>query len=438
MVVGAGVALRLWVVTATRGAALFADMVEYHGRALHLYTTGALMPDMFRMPLSAMAYAACMWLSPGDPLFMIRLMHVAAQGVMIAIAFGLGWRVGGRGGALLAGGIVATYPALVLYSVYVMPETLYTLFLLGSVALVSATASPVGAAAAGAAGALANLVRSAGLILLPALPLLSAWTVWSRTRKAGRAAIAALACAAAFVIVMTPWVVRNARHFGEARWTDTSGGVVFLMANNELATGRPEMVHWDVAMKHLEGIGPEGERSAAGYRIGMQILAERPAWAALLTLKKLRHMFALDGREHAWVYSVGYFGERSSRLVAAWGIALMAAFPVVMMAAVLGLRRAGLRDPIVLACAVVGFTGIGMHLLTYGDARYHLPFVPLLAVMGAGVFAARPAGATRRGTVIAGIVLIALAIVWIADLRELLPKLAIVTGPGGAQAAFPY
>jgi 4-amino-4-deoxy-L-arabinose transferase-like glycosyltransferase len=270
-----GVALRLWVIHATRSSALFADMVEYHGRAMHLLTTGALMPDMFRMPLSAIVYAACMRLYPGDPLLMIRLMHVAANAVMIAVAFHLGWRVGGRRGALLAGAAVACYPSLVLYCVYVMPETLYTLFLLGSVALVSATASPVGAAAAGVAGALANLVRSAGLILLPALPLLSAWSEWSRTRRPTRAAMAALACAAAFALVMTPWIVRNARYFGEARWTDTSGGVVFLMANNELATGRPEMIHWDVAMKHLEGIGPEAERSAAGYRIGLRILTER-------------------------------------------------------------------------------------------------------------------------------------------------------------------
>jgi hypothetical protein len=116
----------------------------------------------------------------------------------------------------------------------------------------------------------------------------------------------------------------------------------------------------------------------------------------------------------------------------------MAAFPLLMFATVLGLRRSGFSDPIVLSCAVVGFTGIAMHLLTYGDARYHLPFVPLLAVMGAGLFARGERRPSRASAVVAAVVLVALAAIWIADLRELLPKFVTVTSPGGAQAAFPY
>jgi 4-amino-4-deoxy-L-arabinose transferase-like glycosyltransferase len=432
-----GVAIRLTVIASARSSGLFADMQEYFDRAMHLYQNGALPPDMFRMPLSALLFAACTAAHPADPLLMIRLAQVAASAIMIAAAFHLGWRISGRTGALYASGVVAAYPSLVLYSVYIMPETLYTTLLICSVACAGATATVWRAVAAGVLGGAANLTRSAGLMLLPIVPAIVGWSAWRDRRHAARALALGLTAAAAFAAVVSPWIVRNWQRFGDARWTDTSGGVVFLMANNPIATGRPEMVHWDFAMKQLEGVGTEGRRSAEGYRLGLRYLRERPLWAAELTLKKARHMLALDGREHAWVYSVGYFGARSTATVVLWGVAILIAFPVVAGIALAGLRRADFAQPAVAASALVCLSAFAMHLLTYGDARYHLPLVPLLAVLGATAFRAG-GGDSRRRDVIAAAVGVCLIGIWIADLRELLPKLMIVASEGGASAAFPY
>ena len=130
-------------------------------------------------------------------------------------------------------------------------------------------------------------------------------------------------------------------------------------------------------------------------------------------------------------HSVGYFGARARATVLAWGVAILIAFPVVAGFAIFAMRRADLRDPIVAACLAVCLSGLVIHAITYGDARYHLPLVPPIAVLGAAGFkrdkAPSPLGA-RVGVAIA----LLLAAIWVADSRELLPKLAIVAGADGS------
>ena len=56
---------------------------------------------------------------------------------------------------------------------------------------------------------------------------------------------------------------------------------------------------------------------------------------------KLSALFALEEREHAFLYSFGYFGARNADTVWLWAASVLAAVPLLVLAAVAG---CALRD----------------------------------------------------------------------------------------------
>ncbi len=129
--------------------------------------------------------------------------------VLIAI---LGDRAGGRRAGFIAGAIAAVYPPLVTADGLVMSEPLFVL--LSAAALLAAlrartTGRTRDAARLGALIGLATLTRGEGLLLIPLLAWPAAWSVG----RAGRGRRLAASTAAALVLI-APWVVRNAVVFG--------------------------------------------------------------------------------------------------------------------------------------------------------------------------------------------------------------------------------
>ena len=93
--------------------------------------------------------------------------------------------------------------------------------------------------------------------------------------------------------------------------------------------------------------------------------------------------------------------------------------------------RVHVRDPRAKVVGLLGLTLVAvtaLHVASFGDTRFHLPWVPLLAVLAARAFAplaARPWTLARQ-TVLA-MWLVAFALVWTdqaAELMAVLPTLA--------------
>ena len=94
------------------------------------------------------------------------------------------------------------------------------------------------------------------------------------------------------------------------------------------------------------------------------------------------YLWGLEGREHAWAYSNGYFGERDTRIVELWGWLLLVSFAPLAVLAVIGLVRPGLLESVSgvhLAAILVVTTAL--HAISFGETRFHLPLVPILAVL---------------------------------------------------------
>lgn len=146
---------------------------------------------------------------------------------------------------------------------------------------------------------------------------------------------------------------------------------------------------------------------------------------------KLASLLALEGREHAYLYSIGYLGDRSSRTIWMWGVAILIVFPALLVMAVLGAcMRQGLRPEVRRPCVSFAVAFSALHLVAFGDPRFHLPLVPVLAVLATGIPGWR-AGADRRWLVPGLLLLLWLVVAWVTQFDRYWTLLGDVAAPGG-------
>ncbi len=430
------VAARLAVSWASAGSGVFADMAQYHERAVHLATTGTLFPDALRGP-GYPALLALVYRLFGVSFWGARVAHALVGGALAVVTGLLAKRTGAGDRAWIASAVVAIYPGLVLSSVYLMPEGLYTLLAMLALLLVRHRALPF-AAAAGAVTGLAILTRSVGVTLGVAAVAVAAclWLTGAATTKGALTRLVAFA--AACVLVLAPWLVFTTRVAG-GPLLDATSGMNVLLGNHDTATGRLNLTDdAPLRQRHVVGAASEADANARALRAGVAWAAAHPGAWLRLAGAKVGWLLGLEGREHAWVYSVGYFGARGPLTVTLWGVALMAAFPLLVVAAGLGLARArGRLEPTHVALAAFVTATFALHVASFGESRFHLPLVPVFAV-AASLGTVPLAGVSRVRLVAAGVVVGLLAFVWAGQAPELLDALSALRAPNGATTPRPY
>ncbi len=178
----------------------------YRGIFGHAYVT-AEHPPLFPLVLSVPS------LFGGDSLLAHRIVGCALGSLAVVLIAILGESAGGRRAGYLAGTIAVVYPPLITADGLVMSEPLFVV--LTAVTLLMAlrlqrTGRIRDAALLGAVIGLATLTRGEGILLLP----LVAWPAsWLGARAARPQRIAASTAAA--LILLAPWVARNAVVFGQ-------------------------------------------------------------------------------------------------------------------------------------------------------------------------------------------------------------------------------
>jgi len=440
-----GVMARLAVSWAAAESTLFADMAQYQERAQHLAATGTLWPDALRGPGYPALLAAAYRLL-GDSLWSARVANALVGGALV-FATGVLARAAGAGArAWIASAIVAGYPALVLSSVYLMPEGLYALLVVAALAAVRHRSAAFAAAAGALAGA-AMLTRSVG-VALAAAPLAVWGRAWRRGEvPAGVAAARVGLFAAACAIVLAPWLLFTTRVAG-GPMLDATSGVNLLLGNHPGATGR--LVLGDegpLRERFVAGAASVAEGNARAIAAGVAWASANPRAGLRLAAAKLGYLFGLEGREHAWLYGHAYFGERRAVTVIGWGGLLIVSFPLLCVAAAIGMVRAPRPAPpaLVASLAMIGATA-ALHVVSFGESRFHLPLVPLLAVM-ASLGGAGSAGAGRRAAapgrpiariVVVSLLLAALAVGWTRQWPELRGQLERLRAADGWRSVPPY
>ncbi|MEZ5290816.1 MAG: hypothetical protein R2745_07015 [Vicinamibacterales bacterium] len=428
------VAARLAVSWASAGSGVFADMTQYHARAV-LLAHGAPLTDALRGPgypaLLAVAYRLA-----GESFWWGRVANAVVGGALVLATGWLARRAGAGSRAWIAAAAVALYPSLVLSSVYLMPEGLYTLLVVAALVCLDHRSSGWIAAAGVLAGA-AMLTRSVGLALLASGVVAAAWAVVyeGATLRAAGTRVAVFVLAAA--VVLTPWLLFTTRVAG-GPVLDSTSGINVLLGTHDTATGR--LVLGDeprLRAAFVDGSASPADGNRRALAAALAWARAHPARWTRLAVAKVAYLAGLEGREHAWAYGNGYFGPRRPLVVTAWGVALVLAFPVLAFAALAGLVGARVkRRPVHAAMAGFVVATCVLHALSFGESRFHLPLVPILAVAASLSVPGQVAARWRVGA--AAVVFAALAVAWTTQAGELVGALARLRAPDGWQSTPPY
>ncbi|MBZ5557761.1 MAG: glycosyltransferase family 39 protein [Acidobacteriia bacterium] len=320
----------------------------------------------------------------------VRVAQALITSLAIIPLFALVDRVLGRAAALGTCVLVALYPAFIVYSGFVLTESLSTAMLIATMWTLQRAwtrGTPMWWAFTGVMMALAALLRAEFVVVLGAAALLTLWR--QPTRRTVMALVLVTAAAAA---TMTPWTIRNYRlfhrfilvsaHDGDTLWISVKGW-------REWRFGDPELQNLVRGLSYLE-------ESDALKGAALREIADRPLRFAWTRLKRFPDLWltghssnvtgVTDSFQTYWrrgAYGVvGVKGVLLALNVGLIGLGLVGGFRAVTSAA---LSR---PDVLLLATPIVCIATV--HLVLFAAPRYQIPMMPFVlafaAWMGRGAF----------------------------------------------------
>lgn len=224
-----------------------------------------------------------------------------------------GWRVG-----CVAALVVALWPNFVFASsllekecllIVLWPTAIY--FYLKAQNALSRGRRIVYSILAGAAIGCSALTQPSGLPLL-----LGLWLFTGLTYRQNRtAADCVFASMVGFLVVITPWTIRNYAVLHHIVLVGTAGGENFYMVSRPESDGR-----WGPLTQEDENALGQDEiiRNRNGFSLGLTNYLSRPAHSVKTMLSKPFYQYGQDTRRTYWVFERGGGGDTISYGVAYW------------------------------------------------------------------------------------------------------------------------
>jgi 4-amino-4-deoxy-L-arabinose transferase-like glycosyltransferase len=387
-------ALRLaWVLYAKTEPLWFFDPWSYDRMAAalaegHGYVNEAGQPTAYYPPGYPAVLGVVYWLAGHRPVAGEAL-NVVLGALTAGLVYWIGSRAFGRPAGLLAALAFAVFPSHILYVSQLHSEVVFTAAYLLALALLLAAPPPGDRRwvpfwlAAGLAIGTAALLRPVALSLLAVIPfaLRPRGTPWPAL---ARGTLLALVAA---VVVVTPWVVRNAVRVGTPTIA-TSAGIDFWIGNHEGAPGLWGTASPEVFPRVSTDL-QEQERHDyhRGLELGWRFIREQPLDALGLLPLKAYHLYTDDAHAvttaETWGHTVflSEGGRRVLRSLTDGFYYFVAAGAVAGLILPVG-RAQGRRWA--LAATLGGWTLV--HLAFFGEPRFHLPVTPVMAVLAAPVW----------------------------------------------------
>ena len=356
----------------------------------------------------------------GPSLLVVRLANIAMGTASICVIASIGRKVGGDRSGLLAGALAACYMPFIFYGVTLLKET-FSVFMF-SLFVLCLLKSLVGRNAVwclflGAVGALCLHIRGQFIVLLPVALFAAvmadkelACTPRERWKRV-------LSCALGTLLILAPFVIRNALVSGQFVLSTTQGGFNFYLGNHDLygtpycrpvqfAAPSPseQGVHFTVEASRRTGKTlSSAEASAFWYRETFREMAAHPAFSLEKTGKKV---LAVGNRFEACDhFDIPYLSQFAGFLklpLPAFGLI----FPLGVAGLIVRLkdrRTRWLLLPLALHAATL--------VLFFTTGRYRLPLlvilIPFAAVGLSDVMAASRAKAFKMAGIYFSIVALA-------------------------------
>jgi len=393
-------------------------------------------PTSFRAPgypaFLALIYALC---GVGVRRFFAARLAQALLGATVSpLAWALSRQVGfGERVARWAAAIVAAFPLLLVYPLALATENLFIPLLTLALVLVLRAGERGRArdcALVGLVLGAATLTRSvvAGFAALAAL-----WLWWAAPEKrvGFRNAGLLILC---FLLVTIPWAARNTRLHGRLTWVESALGYDLYVGYHPESTGT---FQYGISLD-LVPILDDGERHERGMESFWAFLRADPGRVPGLMVRKAGYLWSLDRRALTYFYSNDYLGHLPAWLLGL--VFLLACGPLVVLAPaascglVCGLPG---RRKSLIALLLLYYTGT--HALILAEPRFHVPLLPVVAVLAAYGFVERPWRAFRpwqRG--LAALLIALLLANWGLEIARDWDILVMLFGPKGHHLYLPY
>jgi 4-amino-4-deoxy-L-arabinose transferase-like glycosyltransferase len=388
----AAAAIRVAFALLAPGVAL-SDGRFYHMHAAVLQGTGAYLngdgsPAIRWMPgwpaLLALLYSV-FGVIPRVGMLACALLDAATA----AATAGLGARLFGRTAGTLAGLLYALWPGAIYYAGTLFTEPLFNLLFVMTLLLVAYgredSARPGLEIAAGLCFGLAAYVKSEPLALAPAL-LFAIWRLDPRPRPFARRALALLGVA---VALLAPWTLRNYLTFDRFIPTSASGGVVVQLANQAGASGGQDFKLQAKLQRRYRGANQAEttiRRNDVGWGEALRFARENPAELRSIIARKLRLTYFGDvqaartlrgtGPPEEWHVSPDTFRSLVRVANAWWWSALFLA----ALGATTWRRWPRGAGALLFAPLV---TLAALHIVFLGGQRFHVPEIPIYALLAA-------------------------------------------------------
>lgn len=366
-----------------------------------------------------------------------RVVQAMLMAALAPLTFFLGLRLFPQQPAVakISSVILAAYPKLVVYPITILSENLFIPLLLASVVALLKAADDQRLRYYLLSGLLFGLTALTRSVVAAILPFALVW-VWSLAKNR-KGAVALLVC---FLLVTIPWSIRNYFVFGRPSFVECSLGYNLHAGYHPESTGTFKYGPSLELFPYFD----DAERDELGVQLALGFIRDDPTRVPILMLYKLSHFFGLERRGLMYFYSNNFLGYLPFPALLA--VFLIFALPFVVIATLAAFALPFMRwdkNRLLALFVILGY--LAPHILLQAEPRFHLAVVPGIAVFAAYAWVerrellarARLPG-SRRALILALVLVALLWLNWGLELYRDADKLAILFGPEGNLAGFPY
>ncbi|MBI3578028.1 MAG: hypothetical protein HY276_12380 [Ignavibacteriales bacterium] len=386
IVLALGLALRLGFV-AFHQRSLISDEKEYDQLAWNLSSKGMYSydsaPTAYR-PVGYPAFVGAIYYLTGHRPIAVKFLQAMLDLITALLLYHLlsGFSKRTR---LLGTAFWVFFPPAILYTNFLMSETLFVFLLVASFDILKSLDSrpPFLIFLLGLLMGILVLIKPNFIIFLIALPLML-----FKIRIPFRQIMFVVL---GFLILVAPWLIRNYMSFDHVGFS-SNGGINLLIGNNPNTTGAyvinyPEEI--------LQNAKQEFEADRTAFRYATKYIVEHPITFVTNGVKKLAHLFESEGGLLVWSFhgNPEDATTRYSAKYASTSLILNALvnlpYALFLILGVMGFVAAP-RDKFWLLTLVLFVSWIITHTIFFGGGRFHFPLMPFFVFFAAYFLTSEP------------------------------------------------
>lgn len=213
------------------------------------------------------------------------------------------------------------------------------------------------------------MVKPTGLPLFIAIIVVLAW------RKLWKSILIAISF---FIIVQTPWAIRNVLTYDHFIYNSVVGGLDMWVGVYPKGTGEFNLDTLPEITQRIQGLAPE-ELDRVALTEAKKIIVEQPAFVLQRTASKFFKLFAITKTSGFWFH---YFGSVDHSLTVLLSVLFNALLLTCAGAAILlaGIKRV-FTVPILCVCIIAIGLLAAAPTLTVVVNRYRIPMLPFITVL---------------------------------------------------------